>query len=74
MSENTELKRALNLPLLMLYGLGTIIGAGIYVLIGEVVAVAGMHAPFSFLLAALLASLSAFSFAELSSRYPKSAG
>lgn len=74
MSQDTELKRALNLPLLVLYGLGTIIGAGIYVLIGEVVAVAGMRAPVAFFAAAVLASLSAFSLAELSSRYPRSAG
>ena len=31
-----SLKRALNLPLLVLYGLGVTIGAGIYVLIGAV--------------------------------------
>jgi L-asparagine transporter-like permease len=30
------LKRSLLLPLLVLYGLGTTIGAGIYALIGEV--------------------------------------
>lgn len=56
------------------YGLGSILGAGIYVLIGEVAAEAGLYAPLSFLLASLIAGFSAFSFAELSSRYPKSAG
>ena len=74
MPKQTTLKRTLNLPLLILYGLGTIIGAGIYVLVGEVISVAGIYAPLSFLLAALLASLSAFSFAEFASRFPKSAG
>lgn len=68
------LKRSLNLPLLTLYGLGTTIGGGIYVLIGSVAGRAGMYAPFSFILAALLATFTALCFAELSSRYPKSAG
>lgn len=68
------LKRTLNLPLLTLYGLGTILGAGIYVLIGEVAASAGMATPLAFLLASILASFSALSYAELSARYPVSAG
>jgi len=58
----------------VLYGLGTTIGAGIYALMGEVAARAGMAAPLSFLLAALVATLSALSFAELAARYPRSAG
>ena len=50
-----ELKRSLGLPLLTLYGLGTILGAGIYVLIGEVAGQAGMRAPVAFLVAGVLA-------------------
>ena len=69
-----ELKRSLSLPLITFYGLGTIIGAGIYVLIGEVAGRAGMYAPFAFLLAAVVAAFSAFAYAELSARYPLSAG
>ncbi len=68
------LKRSLSLPLLTLYGVGTTIGAGIYVLIGKVVGEAGVYAPLSFLLAAALAGLSALSFAEMSARFPASAG
>lgn len=68
------LKRTLNLPLLTLYGLGTILGAGIYVLIGAVAGRAGMFAPLSFLLAAVCAGFTAFSYAELASRMPRSAG
>jgi amino acid transporter len=60
--------------MLVLYGLGTTIGAGIYALIGEGAGVAGMASPFSFLIAALIAGFTAFSFAELSARFPKSAG
>ncbi len=68
------LKRSLSLALVTLYGLGNILGAGIYVLIGKVAANAGQYAPLSFLVASILAGLTAFSYAELSSRYPLSAG
>ena len=68
------LKRSLSPLLITFYGLGTILGAGIYVLVGEVAAAAGVFTPFAFLLASLVAAFSAFSFAELSSRFPKSAG
>ncbi len=69
-----SLRRALSLPLVTFYGLGNILGAGIYVLIGKVVGEAGLFAPLSFLLAALLASLTAFTYAELSAKFPLSAG
>lgn len=71
---STELKRSVSLPLLVLYGLGTTVGAGIYVLIGEVAGLAGVLAPVAFLVAALLAAPTAFAFGELSARYPRSAG
>lgn len=73
-SHQPTLNRSLSLPLLTFYGLGTIVGAGIYVLIGAVVGKAGMFAPISFLLAAIIAGFTAFSYAELSSRLPRSAG
>lgn len=73
-SSSAELKRTLGLPLLTLYGLGTVLGAGIYVLIGEVAGRAGILAPLSFLIASALSALTAFSFAELGGRFPKSAG
>jgi amino acid transporter len=68
------LRRALSLPLMVLYGLGTTIGAGIYVLIGSVGGAAGMYMPVSFLFASLMAGFTAFSFAELTARHPRSAG
>lgn len=74
MNREVTLDRALSLPMVTLYGLGTTLGAGIYVLVGKVAGAAGSLAPLSFLLASALAALSALSFAELSSRYPKSAG
>lgn len=74
MSHQTTLKRSLSLPLITFYGLGTILGAGIYVLIGEVAATASYQAPVAFLLASILAAFSAFSYAELAARFPLSAG
>jgi len=72
--QRATLKRAFSLPLLTFYGLGTILGAGIYVLIGEVAVHAGRQTPIAFLVAAILAAFSAFSYAELSARFPLSAG
>ncbi len=69
-----ELKRTLSLPMLTLYGLGTTIGAGIFVLLGAVAAEAGYSAPMAFIVASFLAGATALSFAELSSRFPLSAG
>ena len=68
------LRRAVTFPMLVLYGLGTTIGAGIYALTGEVAAEAGTRAPLSFLLAALLAGTTALGFAELAGRLPRAAG
>lgn len=68
------LKRELTLPLVTLYGLGVTIGAGIYVLVGTTAAKAGFYAPVSFLLAAIATSFTGFSYAELATRYPVSAG
>tara|TARA_R110002049_G_scaffold188402_2_gene356859 strand:- start:66503 stop:67762 length:1260 start_codon:yes stop_codon:yes gene_type:complete len=68
------LRRAITLPLLVFYGLGVTIGAGIYVLVGATAAQAGIYAPASFLLAAIVMLFSAGSFSELSGRFPQSAG
>jgi len=68
------LARRLGFVLLTLYGLGVTIGAGIYVLVGKVAGATGAFMPLAFLIAAALAGLTALSFAELSVRFPKSAG
>lgn len=72
--DGVKLKRGLNLPLLTLYGLGVTIGAGIYVLVGATAAKAGIYAPISFLLAAGVVGFTSFSYCELATRYPVSAG
>ncbi|MBW2292777.1 MAG: amino acid permease [Deltaproteobacteria bacterium] len=72
--ENSQLRRSLSLLQVVLYGLGTTVGAGIYLLMGEVARASGMAAPTAFLAASLLAAFTALSFGELVSRYPQSAG
>lgn len=74
MESEPTLRRVLSFPQLVLYGLGTTIGAGIYALVGELAAVAGTAALASFVLAAVMASFTALSFAELSCRFPRAGG
>jgi len=68
-----SLKREINLLTLTIYGVGIIVGAGIYALVGKAAGTAGNSVWLSFLFGALLASLTAMSYSELSSMFPKSA-
>ena len=70
----TALRRRLGFWLLAFYGLGNILGAGIYVLVGQVAGHAQLYAPLSFLAAALVAGFTALTYAELSARFPVAAG
>ena len=74
MNQPTQLKRSLSLWLLLFYGLGNILGAGIYVLVGKVAGSAGLFAPAAFFVASLVAAFTALSYAELAARYPLSPG
>jgi amino acid transporter len=74
MNQATQLKRGLSLWLILFYGLGNILGAGIYVLVGKVAGGAGLFAPAAFFVASLVAAFTALSYAELVARYPLSAG
>lgn len=69
--EKSELKRELSLVEITLTGIGNILGAGIYVLMGKAAGLAGNFVWFSFLFAGVTAALSAFSYMELSSMYPR---
>jgi len=69
-----KLSRELGITLLLFYGLGNIVGAGIYVLVGKVAGIAGYYSLLSFVLACVIALFTALSYAELASRYPVSAG
>jgi len=68
------LRRRLGLPLLVLYGTGVTVGAGIYVLVGSVAGHAGMHAPLAFVVAGVVMGLTVASYAELCTRFPVAAG
>jgi basic amino acid/polyamine antiporter, APA family len=74
MTEQHQLLRSLSLVEISFYGIGTILGAGIYVLLGEVVSESGMTTPSAFLLSAFIVSFSAYSYAQMSRRFPYSAG
>lgn len=63
--------RSLGLFLLTFYAAGMILGAGIYSVIGKAAGLAGEGLWMSFLLAAVVAVLTAFSYAELATLYPQ---
>lgn len=69
-----SLKRSLGFWQLVFYGTGTILGAGIFVVVGEVLNEAGPLAPLAYLLAAVVAVTSALSFAEIAARVPTAGG
>lgn len=68
-----HLKRRVSLFALTMYGVGNILGAGIYALIGQVIGITGNMSWLSFFLAAITGALTGLSYAELSAMYPKSA-
>ena len=67
----TTLRRELGLPAVTLSGVGIILGAGIYALLGEAAGMAGNAVWLTFAVAAVIAAFSALSYAELSSMYPR---
>ena len=58
---------------LTMYGTGLILGAGIYVLIGEATGFAGDSVWMAFAMGSVVALFAGFSYAELSSMFPKAA-
>ena len=68
-----KLKRRVSLFALTVYGVGNVLGAGIYALIGEVVGKTGDISWLAFVLASITGALTGLSYAELSAMYPKSA-
>jgi amino acid transporter len=73
-NDDAALKKSVGLFGLIFYGTGTILGAGIFVVIGEVIGEARALSPFAYLLAGLVAITTALSFAELGARIPTAAG
>jgi len=68
------LKRTLNLLDATSVGIGAIIGAGIFVVLGIAIGYAGPAVIISIIIAGIVASFTAFSFAELGSAIPKEGG
>ncbi|MDE4908853.1 APC family permease [Methanogenium marinum] len=68
--KNPSLRRTLTFPEVVISGVGVILGAGIYALIGVAAAEAGNALWISFILAALIASFTGLSYMELSSMFP----
>lgn len=80
MVENTAVKTQtqkvypLNLLNLVAMGIGSIVGAGIFALLGQVILQAGAMTYWSFVLAGVAALFSGYSYAKLAGRYPDSGG
>lgn len=70
LADQAKLKRALTTPEVVLSGIGVILGAGIYALIGEAAGMAGNALWLAFLLSATIAAFTGLSYAELSSMFP----
>lgn len=64
-------KRVLGLPHVTMSGVAVIIGAGIFVLLGPATSEAGGAVWLSFVIAGVLSALTAFSYMELASMFPK---
>ncbi|MFE5399132.1 amino acid permease [Streptomyces sp. NPDC056568] len=72
--DGPALKRALTTPLLYFFILGDVLGAGVYVLVGQVAADTGGAVWVPLVVALLLAMLTAASYAELATKYPRAGG
>jgi len=65
------LRRALGLAALTFYGVGIILGAGIYSVIGVAAGLAGDSVWLSFAISSIVALVTALSYAELATTYPQ---
>ncbi len=72
--QGTELRRVMGPRLLLLFIVGDILGTGVYALTGQVAAEVGGAAWLPFLVAFIVATLTAFSYLELVTKYPQAAG
>lgn len=72
--EDSGLDRTLSLPLLVFYGLGVTVGAGIFALVGEILGIAGDQAPLAFLLAGVIAGFTGVSYMALVAQFPRAGG
>jgi APA family basic amino acid/polyamine antiporter len=70
----TELRRVMGPKLLLLFIVGDILGTGVYALTGDVAAEVGGAAWAPFIVAFIVAMITAFSYLELVTKYPQAAG
>ena len=68
-----KLKRSVSLFTLTMYGIGVILGAGIYAIVGKAAGIAGSSLWLSFLIAASVGMLTGLSYMELISMFPQTA-
>jgi APA family basic amino acid/polyamine antiporter len=71
---STPLRPAITRPMLTVFVIGDVLGAGIYALVGEVAGKVGGAIWTSFLAAGILAAFTATAYAELVTKYPQAAG
>ncbi|WP_299923877.1 APC family permease [uncultured Nocardioides sp.] len=71
---DTDLKRVLGPKLLLLFIVGDILGAGVYAVTGKIAGQVGGIAWLPFLVAFAVATVTAFSYLELVTKYPQAAG
>jgi amino acid transporter len=72
--QQPELNRVLSSRLLLLFVIGDVLGTGVYALTGEVAGEVGGAAWVPFLVAFVVATITAFSYLELVTKYPQAAG
>src|SRR5215207_9649268 len=73
-SEHGELARTMGLGALIIYGVGDMLGAGIYGLVGKATGLMGNVVWLAFAVSMLAALLTGLSYASIGSRYPRAAG
>jgi len=72
--EQPKLRRVMGPGVLLLFIVGDILGTGVYALIGDIAAEVGGAAWVPFLLAFVIAAITALSYLELVTKYPQAAG
>jgi amino acid transporter len=73
-AHSPPLARTMGLAALTIYGVGDMLGSGVYALVGKVAGIMGNAIWLAYLIAMVCAALTALSYASLGSRYPRAGG
>ena len=73
-AEEPELRRVMGHKLLLLFIIGDILGAGVYAVTGQMAGIVGGIVWLPFVIAFVVAALTALSYLELATKYPQAAG